>query len=83
MTEKSSKVKSKDENLEVAPMMDTIKNMVTEMPEPETYERLFEKIEETPTFIPKQKEVSLLGFVTMCFQIYYAAFTVSCPQPFQ
>jgi len=51
-------VKSKDENLEVAPMMDTIKNMVTEMPEPETYEKLFEKIEETPTFIPKQKEVS-------------------------
>ena len=58
LTEKSSKVKSKDENLEVAPMMDTIKNMVTEMPEPETYEKLFEKIEETPTFIPKQKEVS-------------------------
>lgn len=58
LTEKSTKVKSKDENLEVAPMMDTIKNMVTEMPEPETYEKLFEKIEETPTFIPKQKEVS-------------------------
>ena len=58
LTEKSAKVKSKDENLEVAPMMDTIKNMVTEMPEPETYEKLFEKIEETPTFIPKQKEVS-------------------------
>ena len=51
-------MKSKDENLEVAPMMDTIKNMVTEMPEPETYEKLFEKIEETPTFIPKQKEAS-------------------------
>ena len=29
LTEKSAKVKSKDENLEVAPMMDTIKNMVT------------------------------------------------------
>ena len=57
LTEKSAKVKSKDENLEVAPMMDTIKNMVTEMPEPETYEKLFEKIEEPPTFIPKQKEV--------------------------
>ena len=27
------------------------------MPEPETYEKLFEKIEEPPTFIPKQKEV--------------------------
>ena len=58
LTEKSVKVKSKDENLEVAPMMDTIKNMVTEMPEPETYEKLFEKIEETPVFISKQKGVS-------------------------
>ena len=58
LTEKSAKVKSKDENLEVAPIMETIKNIVTEMPEPETYEKLFEKIEETPTFIPKQKEVS-------------------------
>ena len=58
LTEKSAKAKSKDENLEVAPMMETIKNIVTEMPEPETYEKLFEKIEETPTFIPKQKEVS-------------------------
>ncbi|MFL2603341.1 MAG: hypothetical protein ACJ0PP_00225 [Flavobacteriaceae bacterium] len=57
LTEKPAKVKSKDENLEVAPMMDTIKNMVTEMPETETYEKLFEKIEEPPTFIPKQKEV--------------------------
>ena len=55
LTESSAKVKSKDENLEVAPMMDTIKNMVTEMPEPETYKKLFEKIEEPPTFIPKQK----------------------------
>ena len=26
-------------------MMETIKNMVTEMPEPETYEKLFETIE--------------------------------------
>ena len=49
-------MKSKDENLEVAPMMDTIKNMVTEMPEPETYEKLFEKIEETPTFILNKKK---------------------------
>ena len=39
-------------------MMETIKNIVTEMPEPETYEKLFEKIEETPVFIAKQKEVS-------------------------
>ena len=58
MTEKPVKEKSKDENLEVAPMMDTIKNMVTEMPEPETYEKLFEKVEDTPIFIPKEKEGS-------------------------
>ena len=58
LTEKSAKAKSKNENLEVAPMMETIKNIVTEMPEPETYEKLFEKIEETPVFIAKQKEVS-------------------------
>ena len=57
LTEKPVKEKSKDENLEVAPMMDTIKNMVTEMPEPETYEKLFEKVEDTPIFIPKEKEV--------------------------
>jgi len=47
----------KEENMEVAPMMDTIKNMVTEMPEPETYEKLFETVEEMPTFIPKEKEI--------------------------
>lgn len=58
LTEKPVKEKSKDENLEVAPMMDTIKNMVTEMPEPETYEKLFEKVEDTPIFIPKEKEGS-------------------------
>ena len=58
LTEKPVKEKSKDENLEVAPMMDTIKNMVTEMPEPETYEKLFEKVEDTPIFIPKDKEGS-------------------------
>ena len=42
--------------MEVAPMMETIKNMVTEMPEPETYEKLFETVEETPTFVPKANE---------------------------
>ena len=31
----------KQEEFEVPPMMETIKNMVTEMPEPENYERLF------------------------------------------
>jgi hypothetical protein len=30
--------------------------MVTEMPEPETYEKLFETVEETPTFVPKANE---------------------------
>jgi len=44
--------------MEVAPMMETIKNMVTEMPEPETYEKLFETIEDMPTFVPKDNEVS-------------------------
>lgn len=47
---------SKEENMEVAPMMETIKNMVTEMPEPETYEKLFETVEDMPTFVPKEEE---------------------------
>ena len=50
---------SKDEDLEVAPMMETIKNMVTEMPEPHAYEKLFETFEETPSFEPKKKENSV------------------------
>jgi len=37
-------------------MMETIKNMVTEMPEPETYEKLFETVETPPTFLSKTKE---------------------------
>ena len=49
----------KGEEFEVAPMMDTIKNMVTEMPEPEAYEKLFETFEETPSFEPKKKENSV------------------------
>ena len=49
----------KGEEFEVAPMMETIKNMVTEMPEPEAYEKLFETFEETPSFEPKQKENSV------------------------
>ena len=47
------------EEFEVAPMMETIKNMVTEMPEPEAYEKLFETFEETPSFEPKKKEDSV------------------------
>ena len=43
----------KQEEFEVPPMMETIKNMVTEMPEPENYERLFESVNETPVFVPK------------------------------
>ena len=42
-----------EEEFEVPPMMETIKNMVTEMPEPENYERLFESVNEPPVFIPK------------------------------
>ena len=49
----------KSEEFEVAPMMETIKNMVTEMPEPEAYEKLFETFEETPSFEPKKKENSV------------------------
>ena len=56
LTGKSSNERPKEENMEVAPMMETIKNMVTEMPEPETYEKLFETVEETPTFVPKSNE---------------------------
>jgi hypothetical protein len=56
LTGESKKERSKEENMEVAPMMETIKNMVTEMPEPETYEKLFETIEDMPTFVPKDKE---------------------------
>ena len=58
LTGESKKERIKEENMEVAPMMETIKNMVTEMPEPETYEKLFETIEDMPTFVPKDKEVS-------------------------
>ena len=42
-----------EEEFEVPPMMETIKNMVTEMPEPENYERLFESVNEPPVFVPK------------------------------
>ena len=56
LTGKPKTESSKEENMEVAPMMETIKNMVTEMPEPETFEKLFETVEETPTFVPKVKE---------------------------
>lgn len=56
LTGESKKERIKEENMEVTPMMETIKNMVTEMPEPETYEKLFETIEDMPTFVPKDKE---------------------------
>ena len=56
LTGESKKERIKEENMEIAPMMETIKNMVTEMPEPETYEKLFETIEDMPTFVPKDKE---------------------------
>jgi hypothetical protein len=53
MTPPVPEILEKKEDLEVPPMMETIKNMVTEMPEPESYERLFETVEESPVFIPK------------------------------
>ena len=50
----SESVSTRDEtqkSLEVPPMMETIKDMVTEMPE---VEPLFEEIHETPTFVEKE-----------------------------
>lgn len=47
----------KTEELEVPPMMETIKNMVTEMPESENYDLLFEAVQEPPVFIPKQDKI--------------------------
>ena len=52
----SSIASDQTEDLEVPPMMETIKNMVTEMPESDQYDRLFETIEEPPIFIPKQED---------------------------
>ena len=43
-----------EEELEVPPVMDAIKNLVTEMPETETYDNLFENVSETPTFVVKE-----------------------------
>lgn len=47
---------AQDEHLEVPPLMDAIKNMVTEMPETEPYKSLFENVSETPSFIAKKEE---------------------------
>jgi hypothetical protein len=44
-----------EENIEVPSVMDTIKNMVTEMPESERYEKLFDTVSETPTFVIKDE----------------------------
>tara|TARA_B100000963_G_scaffold267534_1_gene235760 strand:- start:904 stop:1581 length:678 start_codon:yes stop_codon:yes gene_type:complete len=56
LTDDTIKEKTKDDDMEVAPMMETIKNMVTEMPEPETYEKLFESVGTPPTFMSKKNE---------------------------
>ena len=56
LTEVTNKEKTKDDNMEVPPMMETIKNMVTEMPEPETYEKLFESVGTPPTFMSKKND---------------------------
>ena len=53
-----TKKEDKEDEFEVPPMMETIKNMVTEMPEPENYERLFEAVKEPPVFVPKNAEES-------------------------
>ena len=56
LTEDTNKEKTKNDDMEVAPMMETIKNMVTEMPEPETYEKLFESVGTPPTFMSKKND---------------------------
>ena len=56
LTEDTNKEKTKNDDMEVAPMMETIKNMVTEMPEPETYEKLFESVGTPPTFLSKNND---------------------------
>ncbi|MGD1980653.1 MAG: hypothetical protein PVK01_02650, partial [Flavobacteriaceae bacterium] len=45
-----------EENIEVAPVMETIKNMIMEMPEQETYDQLFEAVEKQPTFVVKPED---------------------------
>ena len=44
-----------EENIEVLSVMDTIKNMVTEMPESKSYEKLFDTVSDTPTFVIKDE----------------------------
>ena len=44
-----------EENIEVPSVMDTIKNMVTEMPESKSYEKLFDTVSDTPTFVIKDE----------------------------
>ena len=52
----TSKVKTtQEENIEVPSVMDTIKNIVAEMPESESYEKLFDTVSDTPTFIIKDE----------------------------
>ena len=46
---------TQEENIEVPSVMDTIKNMVTEMPESESYEKLFDTVSDTPTFVIKDE----------------------------
>lgn len=42
-----------EENLEVAPMIETIKNMVIEMPDPKEFDPLFDTPNEAPVFFEK------------------------------
>ena len=57
-SEIEEKSEPEEEDLEVPPLMDTIKNMVTEMPEIESYATLFENVKDTPTFITKEEASS-------------------------
>ncbi|MFQ3340753.1 MAG: hypothetical protein ACI9TK_000407 [Flavobacteriaceae bacterium] len=44
-----------EKNLEAPSVMDTIKEMVTEMPEKESYEKLFDTVSDPPTFVVKDE----------------------------
>lgn len=55
LTESTNKDAIQEENMEVVPVMETIKNMIPEMPEPEIYDQLFEVVEPPPTFVTKPK----------------------------
>ena len=55
-TQKTEHSSKDEESLEVPPMMEAIKDLVTEMPENTSYESLFDTVSEMPTFVPKEEQ---------------------------